>query len=212
MQRMSRVQRLLTLCILLELEWERRRRLRRPPRRYGGGITGVTEFAGLTGIISDAQHGTKTTIPNAHHTPLIHDGFRAYLGIDQDIDDSVWTTVNLNVECWDDYDAFDTTTHKWTVPVDGTYFCAYQATFKDMEDGADVELCVRRSTPSPYNFVYLFYRPGGAGYMGMSGSSIQELVEGAEIYMRIYQNNTVNDSRVLGSSDAYTFLTVQRIK
>jgi len=36
MQRMSRAQRLLTLCILLQLEVERRRRLRRPPRRVGG--------------------------------------------------------------------------------------------------------------------------------------------------------------------------------
>jgi hypothetical protein len=166
----------------------------------------------LSGAITATQHGTLTSIPNAHHTPLIHDGFRAYLGSAQSINDAVWTTVNLNTVVWDDYSAFNTTTHKWTVPADGTYFCAFQVTFTDMEDGADVELCVRRSTPSPYNFVYLFYRPGGTGYMGMSGSSIDELVAGAEIYLRIYQNNTANDARTLGNSNAYTFLTVARIK
>ena len=34
------------------------------------GIPGIKhKFKDIKGVISDAQHGTKTTIPNAHHTP-----------------------------------------------------------------------------------------------------------------------------------------------
>jgi hypothetical protein len=88
MQRMSRAQRLLTLCILLALEVERKRRLRRPPRRFGGGsVTAVTDHGKLTGLLDDdhtqyvpvdgvARQLADAGYPNA----LLLDGSRAMTG------------------------------------------------------------------------------------------------------------------------------------
>ena len=45
-------------------------RLRKHAKRHEDGGLDPLTLSKIAGVISDAQHGTKTTIPNAHHTKL----------------------------------------------------------------------------------------------------------------------------------------------
>jgi hypothetical protein len=218
---MGRVERLLLYYLLTELELEKERRLRRPPRRYGGGGAGVdlAQFKPHpidsatyhSGTITATQHGTQTSIPNAHHTPLIHEGVKVYLGTNQTIAKTTWTRLNLDTVVYDDWtDSFNTTTHLWTVPETTRYLIVAGLMWTNICGDADAEIRFRKTTGG--NVLYGVLRPSitlGAGY-----ASQRELTTGSLTKDDVYEFQCYHDCvtvTTVGSSEGYTFLSVTKI-
>ena len=138
----------------------------------------------------------------------MHDGFKAYLGSNQTIQTATWTTVILDTEVFDDNNEFNPATYQGTIAETGRYLLCFQIVFSTMADGTDVEVVVERNSAS---IAYLFNRPGGAGYLGIAGSTVCNLNAGDVLRMRVYQKSGAPQT-LRGTVEFYNFLSVIRIK
>ena len=75
-------------------------RLRKHAKRHEDGGLDPLDLEKLAGVISDVQHGTKTTIPNAHHPQVHKHAIKAIFMASLYEKSTVTTLPNWDVLCY----------------------------------------------------------------------------------------------------------------
>jgi len=169
---------------------------------YGRLLVGVTNPVRIDGNV-----GTVDGVDVSG----INEGMKVYHNtVDQTIGSGSWTRVELDQVVYDDWtDSFNTTTHLWTCPETARYLVIAGLMWGDMADGTDCEIRFLRISPI-YAFMIGVGRPGGAGYFSQREVSIVSLTKDDQFELGAYQSSGAN--KTLKASEAYTFLSITKIK
>ena len=130
--------------------------------------------------------------------------FFAYLGSNQNISTATNTTVGFNTEIFDTANAFNTSTHKYTIPSGqgGKYL---------------ITLCIRRENFNPPRFNYQVLKndsvgllnganagtDSGAYYNTTQGSGLVSLSAGDVIHVVVYHTNGSTKAIMGGQPNTY---------
>ena len=141
-------------------------------------------------------------------SPLTNVLVKAHLSANTSIARQIWKTVPYDVVTVDTEDAFNTTTHQFTVPKDGTYLMHARVRMTEMD--ADRFLSVRiRNAPGGTYAIENYYQSVSPSSPSSSCTCVQLLSQGTVIYTEIKHSDSAATRDLWGYTHNTAFYVVK---